>query len=625
MHEAAISLISMEYDREPRVGTAFPLWLLGSSALHILIFFVLVTVQFSPPDPLPISTLEVALVTLSDPTSARKRDTLSSASSPSSASQKSLSKAARQQSRESMPAPLPVVPQRERLSESFAGAMKSIPVPQPINPVTLPVPDPVSSTATLPPDTSRLASQALPDIELPPEAPNFRPVQPLPNKDLSVPAPPVLSASDMTPSRPTQSQKPSVPATRPSPEPQVRETVRELLTRVPSVPKAPSLASAQPLPLESSDLPDHQTPAAVSSSIEDLVASIPLPKQRPRNMIKPKQAVKAKPPQRTPSVPMPQAPTLAPATPSEKPRPFAKTVPVPQAPRRRPLAESLQEVLGTVTIPEIREQPPSISLPEFTDKDSPALEKARRTTREAIAQLPSSDPTWPRTSEVTEQSRNKAQEALARIKIPDVPVSRKPSIPSSSPQAPDTAKANRRIQQALAKIKIPEELPVTKTKSTQPVIQPMHPDTLRNEIDNQLDNLKVPEVRPIDSLRSRLQVRAITDAEPESTQAQGLGTRSSQVASSIHRQYLARVRELIDRQWIAPTLSIDNKHLETIVAFRILRNGTITQLHVEKGSGHPYYDAAAQRAVQAADPLPPLPEILDQSSLDVHFRFTLGK
>jgi TonB family protein len=60
---------------------------------------------------------------------------------------------------------------------------------------------------------------------------------------------------------------------------------------------------------------------------------------------------------------------------------------------------------------------------------------------------------------------------------------------------------------------------------------------------------------------------------------------------------------------------------ETIVKFRILRDGRLTEIELEKSSGYAALDLMAQRALFNTQRLPPLPAAFPEAHLTVHLRF----
>ena len=78
----------------------------------------------------------------------------------------------------------------------------------------------------------------------------------------------------------------------------------------------------------------------------------------------------------------------------------------------------------------------------------------------------------------------------------------------------------------------------------------------------------------------------------------------------------------IRESWILPGGLVKNQEgLEAIISFKILRDGKIEDIRFEKFSGNSYFDKSVLRAVEKADPLPPLPREFKEEYLDVGVRF----
>ena len=84
--------------------------------------------------------------------------------------------------------------------------------------------------------------------------------------------------------------------------------------------------------------------------------------------------------------------------------------------------------------------------------------------------------------------------------------------------------------------------------------------------------------------------------------------------------YLGILQRRIQQHFNVPRM-LGVTQLETVIYFRVTRSGRITNVVVERSSSNPVFDLAAQRALNAADPLPPLPEGYRKSYLGVHFAF----
>jgi TonB family protein len=98
----------------------------------------------------------------------------------------------------------------------------------------------------------------------------------------------------------------------------------------------------------------------------------------------------------------------------------------------------------------------------------------------------------------------------------------------------------------------------------------------------------------------------------------GSGTRGAlDVSDFCCPEYLGVMQQRIQANW--------NSRQEvagsTMIRFRILRDGSIVELEVERPSGYYALDYAAQRALVATRKLPPLPLAFPDSSLTVHLMF----
>lgn len=80
--------------------------------------------------------------------------------------------------------------------------------------------------------------------------------------------------------------------------------------------------------------------------------------------------------------------------------------------------------------------------------------------------------------------------------------------------------------------------------------------------------------------------------------------------------YLEQLVRKIERNWRPSTNT-----MRATVYFRIARNGRISEIEVSETSGNFLFDQAAQRAVEASAPMPPLPGEYDGDYLGVYFDF----
>jgi colicin import membrane protein len=87
------------------------------------------------------------------------------------------------------------------------------------------------------------------------------------------------------------------------------------------------------------------------------------------------------------------------------------------------------------------------------------------------------------------------------------------------------------------------------------------------------------------------------------------------------RNYYATIWSRIKGLWTIPQGILPRENIQAVVYAKILRDGTITNVGLEKRSGNRYFDDSALRTVKKANPLPPLPAELRESSIEIGIRF----
>ncbi len=89
--------------------------------------------------------------------------------------------------------------------------------------------------------------------------------------------------------------------------------------------------------------------------------------------------------------------------------------------------------------------------------------------------------------------------------------------------------------------------------------------------------------------------------------------------------YLMLVRNKVAQNWAPPAGLQAGRPVQAVVYFHVGRGGGISSIRIETGSGFPYFDQSAVRAVTLSDPLPPLPLGFPGSDLGVHFGFEYSR
>jgi len=86
--------------------------------------------------------------------------------------------------------------------------------------------------------------------------------------------------------------------------------------------------------------------------------------------------------------------------------------------------------------------------------------------------------------------------------------------------------------------------------------------------------------------------------------------------------YVEAVRNRISSNWLISTISPSVMTAPRLYAeFNILRDGTITDIRLTQRSGNPEVDRSALRAIQASNPLGPLPSDYSGNQIAVSFYF----
>lgn len=93
-------------------------------------------------------------------------------------------------------------------------------------------------------------------------------------------------------------------------------------------------------------------------------------------------------------------------------------------------------------------------------------------------------------------------------------------------------------------------------------------------------------------------------------------------ASFPYTYYLQTIIDRVSSNWFTGISSLNfTGEYQSVIYFKILRNGQIADLKIEKSSGLPALDLTARRAVEMAAPFPPLPSDFESEYLVIHLIF----
>ena len=444
------------------------------------------------------------------------------------------------------------------------------------------------------------------------------------------------------------------------------KTVPEKSSSKKAAVKAQKKTPPPPVKAQEKTLPPLKTKMAserLSESFSGAAKSVTVPgKLVSQASAKPAPVVKTSPgdPSVLEGIKLPaEAPTLAPVKPLAPAKPVKvpeaalkepkKSTPAPMVPpkqkatqRSRPSKPNVKDALKDIKTPPKAPDLASVqpyTKTEVAETTSSTHEPLSQSLKEKMKSI--QVPSQPKKTVRTHKKRATKKSSVSRPPTPVIPRASelsKPAQPQETVSMPvkPRERLSDSLKQVLESVKVPKLRDVTKadpvrqTASEQFSSKPVLPlrdsaasKKFRREIDQQLAKLTVPEVAPIESIRTRLHIQDVPSETSEST-AGGPGLQSSRNVAGQNR-YLALVQTRIDENWVAPPVKAHEKNLQVVLKFRILRSGKVIDLDIAEGSGNSYYDSAALRAVQRANPLPPFPADIHKFSFDVRYNFVLGE
>ena len=566
------SLISPhQWAEVPPQGGQFKRVLASSFLLHLVFFSVLLTIQVAPTLKENVPAYQVALVSLSDLTSSSVAVPQKTSSVPSPPPINHTME------KKSFPSPVspatskPFQPNSERLSETFAGAVGSIAVPQERT-VNRVLPESLPQDMFVDPPPIEQGSQFTPTP--PPSLPNLEVVQstaqpmsdplPLPQEESFSKALKDVVQSVQIPERRNREPKitQSTPITKSSPAVEHR-------TIPPQLPEAPLLAAVEPSMNRSPSEFTTPTEPKLTKSFQEMVQSIEIPSSPSRHTAM-----------------------------EEMKQPSSRGVESTRSSHQKGVAESLREVMKSVVVPasrsEIIHREPKVSV---DPKRKPFVRSAKSLTESL-------------------------KEVLSKVVVPNINTTKRKPVASKQvqetrvPPTPVTPKNQNVLHNVIMPPKAPD---LANLKSPSPPFRPRERQAEPSQLNQQIAKLIVPEVQAPEQGPSLL--------ETVNAKIQGAST-DLRVTGGIQEgnPYWGLVRRKVDQEWVASPLEVHaGQPIQVIIGFRLQRTGHVQGITVEQSSGQSFFDRAGKRAVLAADPFPPFPADMKEAYKDLQYQFTVGK
>lgn len=157
----------------------------------------------------------------------------------------------------------------------------------------------------------------------------------------------------------------------------------------------------------------------------------------------------------------------------------------------------------------------------------------------------------------------------------------------------------------------PDQMPAPPTKPTRP-----KPVEKKQESVPTTDITKT-DVKP-DSDRTGAVGKEAAPGPPGETPT--MGSVSIDGGNFPFASYISRMRQKIATTWEVPA-GTEGLERSAVVFFRVHKDGSVSNVEVEKSSALQLFDRSCQRAVIEAAPLPPLPREYNDEFVAVHFSF----
>ena len=199
--------------------------------------------------------------------------------------------------------------------------------------------------------------------------------------------------------------------------------------------------------------------------------------------------------------------------------------------------------------------------------------------------------------------------------------------PATRTSVPSSAK-DTKVPSLKPKAQAPKSAPTTPAKSEKISLKPNKKSTATNVTKPDLD-LKDRILRKFSAMNGMgTQNKSANASSAQTNQPagpeglQGIGTDVPFPFAS----YLSDVRDRITDVWEEPSwISANAGGAKAVVVFRIHRDGAVSKVLLAIPSGMTMLDKSAVQAVEAANPLPPLPAEFKDAFLDVHLEFELSR
>lgn len=167
---------------------------------------------------------------------------------------------------------------------------------------------------------------------------------------------------------------------------------------------------------------------------------------------------------------------------------------------------------------------------------------------------------------------------------------------------------------------LPSSAPMYNVAPEGPVAKRAELSVKREEAPLPITRLR-PPVERAETVKKALEEIKKRVAQTEGVTAAPSSSRTGKIDDGVMNTYLRMIWERIRGEWVLPPGIAATDRWEAVVHVKVLKNGRLSDVKLERSSGNTYFDRSVLRAIQKADPLPPFPPEMHDESIEIGIRF----
>lgn len=200
--------------------------------------------------------------------------------------------------------------------------------------------------------------------------------------------------------------------------------------------------------------------------------------------------------------------------------------------------------------------------------------------------------------------------------------------PAPAPVAPPKAISLKPLKQKVVKEVKPQETPPKKDEQDLAKVRKLAQAIREEAVLTERARLAQEAVEQERKVLAQSNISKIVPSQSESTSSSSAESSTATMAGSsnnlLESQYQAAIASRLQQFWSLPEYLQKDPNLTAIVAITIKVDGTIANVVFENKSGDRIFDQFVNKAIEEANPLPPIPPALKKQRYEIGFRFKPG-